>query len=223
MSDESRPKRRTYDRNLTPAERAQEQRARIIEAAVSVYAEKGYYETLVEDIASRANVSRRTIYVHFKDLDELRFAVFERALQETLVHLGALATESRPGDRLVRVLTEAFRQVQENRKFARVVTYELRRPEQRNIELRERILTFFAGVFVETVGRDVRDGRASVLIDEARAYAWVGGIEATLFRHIDNPDAGDIEGTVRALVTAFRTAHPFSPKAEDVDSSGGAV
>ena len=210
MSEESPPKRRTYDRAMTPEQRAEEQRTRIIEAAVAVYADKGYYETLVEDIAARANVSRRTIYVHFKDLDDLRFAVFERALQETLVSLGTIATATMAGDRLVTVLTEAFRQVRDNQNFARVVTYELRRPEHRNIELRERILSFFAGVFVEMVGRDVREGLAPLGIDELTAYAWVGGIESELFRIVDATAAEDVDAMVRVVVGAFRTAFPFS-------------
>ncbi|MFO0678174.1 MAG: TetR/AcrR family transcriptional regulator [Polyangiaceae bacterium] len=206
---------------MSPAERATEQRARIIEAAVAVYSEKGYYETLVEDIAAKANVSRRTIYVHFKDLDDLRFAVFERSLEATLVELGRIATATVSGDRLVRVLTEAFRQVQENRKFARVVTYELRRPEHRNIELRERILTFFAGVWVEAVAEDVRAGRVTVPIDEPTAYAWVGGIEALLFRCVDDPTAIDVDATVASLVEAFRIAHPYSPDGRPETGAGG--
>jgi AcrR family transcriptional regulator len=41
-------------------------RARLIEAAIEVFAEKGYARTTVDDIAERAGSTRATFYLHFK-------------------------------------------------------------------------------------------------------------------------------------------------------------
>jgi AcrR family transcriptional regulator len=41
-------------------------RTRIIEAAIEVFAEKGYAKTTVDDIAERAGSTRATFYLHFK-------------------------------------------------------------------------------------------------------------------------------------------------------------
>jgi AcrR family transcriptional regulator len=41
-------------------------RTRIIEAAIEVFAEKGYARTTVDDIAERAGSTRATFYLHFK-------------------------------------------------------------------------------------------------------------------------------------------------------------
>jgi AcrR family transcriptional regulator len=41
-------------------------RTRLIEAAIEVFAEKGYARTTVDDIAERAGSTRATFYLHFK-------------------------------------------------------------------------------------------------------------------------------------------------------------
>ena len=41
-------------------------RARLVEAAIEVFAEKGYPRTTVDDIAERAGSTRATFYLHFK-------------------------------------------------------------------------------------------------------------------------------------------------------------
>ena len=43
----------------------------IIKAAFKIFAEKGYLETTMLDIAAAANVSKQTVYKHFKSKDEL--------------------------------------------------------------------------------------------------------------------------------------------------------
>jgi AcrR family transcriptional regulator len=49
---------------------AENQRERIITALVDVVAERGYKDTTVADITSRASVSRRTFYEHFSGKEE---------------------------------------------------------------------------------------------------------------------------------------------------------
>ena len=50
---------------------------RIIEAALGVFAEKGYHETTIEDVADRLGVSEGAIYLYFKSKRELFKAIGE--------------------------------------------------------------------------------------------------------------------------------------------------
>ncbi len=54
-----------------------DKRPRLVEAACSVFAEKGYASTRVADIAERAGVGKGTVYEYFTSKEELLFAVFE--------------------------------------------------------------------------------------------------------------------------------------------------
>ncbi len=46
-------------------------RERILEAAEQVFSKKGYYETRMEDIAEVLGVSKRTLYLYYKNKEEL--------------------------------------------------------------------------------------------------------------------------------------------------------
>ena len=50
-------------------------RKRIVEAALRVFAEKGYHEATMEDVADRLGVSEGTIYLYFKSKRELFKAI----------------------------------------------------------------------------------------------------------------------------------------------------
>jgi AcrR family transcriptional regulator len=53
-------------------------RARIIEAAIEVFAEKGYARTTVDDIAERAGSTRATVYLHFKTKSDVLSELMSR-------------------------------------------------------------------------------------------------------------------------------------------------
>lgn len=54
-----------------------DKRNSIIEAAVMVFAQKGYARATVAEIAARANIGKGTIYEYFASKEDLFFAVFE--------------------------------------------------------------------------------------------------------------------------------------------------
>lgn len=61
----------------------QERAALILETAASVFAEKGYHETSMDDIAVRVGVAKGTLYQHFASKEELVFALFARQIEAT--------------------------------------------------------------------------------------------------------------------------------------------
>jgi AcrR family transcriptional regulator len=52
-------------------------RTRLLDAAVAVIREKGFYRTTLEEVARRAGMTRGAIYGNFKDKDALLLAVVE--------------------------------------------------------------------------------------------------------------------------------------------------
>jgi len=55
-------------------------RETILDAAVVEIARHGYYQTTVAMIAKRAGVADGTIYLYFRNKDEILFALFDRAM-----------------------------------------------------------------------------------------------------------------------------------------------
>ncbi len=50
---------------------------KIIQAAVKIFAEKGFYNARVSEIAKEANVADGTIYLYFKNKDDILISLFE--------------------------------------------------------------------------------------------------------------------------------------------------
>jgi AcrR family transcriptional regulator len=56
-------------------------RERIVEAALEVFSRKGYHEARMEDIAEKLGVSKRTLYLYYKNKEELFKAICAGAPQ----------------------------------------------------------------------------------------------------------------------------------------------
>lgn len=64
-------------------ERQRQERAKLIlETAASVFAEKGYYEASMDEIANQVGVAKGTLYQHFASKEDLVFALFARQMEE---------------------------------------------------------------------------------------------------------------------------------------------
>ena len=69
---------------------------RLREAAMELYAERGYDSTTVADIADRAGVTARTFFRHFADKREVLFAGSEELLNHMVAALTAAPESATP-------------------------------------------------------------------------------------------------------------------------------
>jgi TetR/AcrR family fatty acid metabolism transcriptional regulator len=59
-------------------------RARILEAAIQAFSQKGYHQTRISDIAKAANVADGTVYLYFEGKAELLSTIFEDRMERFL-------------------------------------------------------------------------------------------------------------------------------------------
>src|SRR5256714_9828099 len=85
--------------------RASDKRARILDAAVKVFAERGFFSATVAEIARAAGVADGTIYLYFKSKDDVLLSLFEEKMAElSAIAQGALAQERSAPARLKRFI-----------------------------------------------------------------------------------------------------------------------
>lgn len=65
-------------------DRKQNRRSMIIDAAIKVFAQKGFHDTKIADIAKVAQVADGTIYLYFDNKDDLLIKVFEEMIVDLL-------------------------------------------------------------------------------------------------------------------------------------------
>jgi len=77
--------------------RAEERPREICAAALAVFAEKGFAAAKLDEIAKRAGVSKGTLYLYFKDKEELFRAVVRDTVSPNIDHLrGAIMATDMP-------------------------------------------------------------------------------------------------------------------------------
>jgi AcrR family transcriptional regulator len=81
----------------------QELRQRILEAAKEVFIEDGYDKASIRAIAERVEYSPATIYLHFRDKDELFYAVHELGFAKMFERMQELVGIEHPMQRLHRM------------------------------------------------------------------------------------------------------------------------
>jgi len=72
-----------------------DKRARILDAAGEVFAERGYFSSTVAEIARAAGVADGTIYLYFKSKDDLLLRLFDEKMTQLLAEAKAALAEER--------------------------------------------------------------------------------------------------------------------------------
>lgn len=81
----------------------EELRQTIIDAAMEIFVKEGYEKTSIRNIADSIEYSPGTIYLHFKDKDELLFAVHEVAFTKFFQEMAPLLLVPSPRERLLQM------------------------------------------------------------------------------------------------------------------------
>ena len=184
MVDDPPEKRSRYARiprgqhGLAPELVSADQRARLNAAMVQVVAESGYAATTVEDVLSRAGVSRRTFYEHYENMQEC----FVAACDEVLAHWrdqGTLAYQAAGGGaagtvraRLRSGVDVLFEVVLSDPLGARVVLIETLNCGNPGLRRLEQAVDELEALLERAVG--TRDGRPQ--LPHAMVNAIVGGV-----------------------------------------------
>lgn len=136
--------------------RKSDKRSLITEAAIEVFAEKGFRQARVSDIAEKAGVADGTIYLYFKNKEDILLSIFEEKMDQMLAGLGErLVGADNPEERIRRFASFHFEQVRTHRAAAEVLQVELRLSHKFLKEYRPEKLWAYLGVF----GAIVREGQ----------------------------------------------------------------
>jgi AcrR family transcriptional regulator len=72
-------------RGSSPEARSQDSRDEILQAAIRLFASRGFHETSMSEVARAAHVSKALIFWHFKTKEELFMAVLSRLLEPYVI------------------------------------------------------------------------------------------------------------------------------------------
>lgn len=140
-----------------PAPADTDKRAKILDAATRVFAERGFFGAQVADIAGRAGIAAGTVYLYFRSKDDVLLSLFERTMQDAIREgRAALIGIDDPADRLRRIARLHLERLGRDRDLAVVFQVELRQSTKFMTRLSTTQLRDYLGLIRDTIA----DGQA---------------------------------------------------------------
>ncbi len=112
---------------VQPKEKSNGKYAAILRAAIKVFARSGFFNSKVADVAHEAGVADGTVYLYFKNKDDILASIFNNEMDEALSRgRAALARIDDPVEKLKRVVRAHLERFSNDRDLAVVFQVELR-------------------------------------------------------------------------------------------------
>ncbi len=166
----------------------------IVDAAVIVIAENGYHQAQVSKIAKEAGVADGTIYLYFKNKEDILISVFREKMGIFVNNVEVILKQDiDTSEKLFRLIDSHFRILYEDRYLAIVTQLELR---QSNKELRLRInevlkeyLTLLDAILKEGIVNGALDESLDIRLARQMVF---GTIDETITSWVMNDQKYDL-------------------------------
>src|SRR5258706_1477619 len=146
-----------------------DKREAILRAATDVFAERGFFSAQVADVARAAGVAAGTVYLYFRNKDDLLVSIFDRSMRDAIAEGRSMAGDVRdPRERLRRFAALHLGRLGRDRNLAVVFQLELRQS------------TKFMGRFSSTLLRDYLGLIRDAIADGQGAGIFRADINATV-------------------------------------------
>ena len=136
--------------------RGGEKRERILSAATKVFARKGFFATRVSEVAKAAGVADGTIYLYFKNKDDLLVSLFEDRVELLLATLSReLLLRPTAQARLRCIIELQLGLLEGERDLAEVITVNLRQSPR----LMKQYAAPKFGLYLDTIAAVIAEGQ----------------------------------------------------------------
>jgi len=131
----------------------------ILRAAIDVFADRGYFNAQVADVARAAGVAAGTVYLYFRSKDDLLISIFERGMRAALEEGRAAGAKLRdPRERLRSFARLHLGRLGRDRNLAIVFQVELRQSTKFMERFSSTLLRDYLGLIREAIEDGQRDG-----------------------------------------------------------------
>jgi len=199
---------------LSPKERRRAEdlarrRRDAIQAAAGVFAEKGFHDAQMTEIAARAELSRATLYALFEGKDELYAEVVATTARGVRDSVRAQVAEIEdPGERLLGVIDALFACFEASQDLLRIYT---RATHGLSFRIRQelgdesfRVFEEFGDWVTELAEAAGRSDRLEGLDPRALATALIGSVTLTATRWIEATPALPLSQATQAVRPLFQ-------------------
>ncbi|MCA9987942.1 MAG: TetR/AcrR family transcriptional regulator [Anaerolineales bacterium] len=160
-------------------------RGRILDAALNVFARKGYYEAKLDEIVDESHTSKGSIYFHFPNKERLFLALVDQFADLLERRVTESIQDKEMGMARVRValvtVLDTFARYRRPAKILLVQAVGLGQPfEEKRLEINDR----FASLIETYIKEAIIVGDIEATDTEVVAHAWMGAIYQLVIRWV---------------------------------------
>jgi TetR/AcrR family fatty acid metabolism transcriptional regulator len=131
----------------------------LLRAAIDVFAERGYFNAQVADVARAAGVAAGTVYLYFRSKDDLLISIFERGMREAIAEgKHVIHGVNDPVERLRRLARMHLERLGRDRNSAVVFQVELRQSTKFMEHFSSTLLRDYLGLLRDAFADGQRSG-----------------------------------------------------------------
>ena len=169
-----------------------ERRQQLLDAARTLFAERGYHETTVDDITRAADVAKGTFYLYFSEKREIYVEVI-RSFLDLIKGFADLVTEQTPSpaeyfDRVRKGAVGLLEMLQQNRQLARLAYRESLGVDEQLTALLQSFYREIAEVEVKNLELAMQLGVVRKCHPLVIAYMHIGLVERLILEMLERPD-----------------------------------
>jgi len=139
--------------------RGEEKYRMILNAAKQVFAQEGFYNSKVSEIAREAHVADGTIYLYFKNKDDILISLFEEELNAIITTVKEKIKDiDDPREQLIKFCDNHLSMVESDKALAEVIQVELRQSNKFMREYKNKHFLAYLNIIAEIVAQGQEQG-----------------------------------------------------------------
>jgi AcrR family transcriptional regulator len=173
------------------------QRERLLASMIKTVTEIGYNALTVQNVLTRAGISRPTFYEQFEDKEDCFLAAFDACADRMRKRVDAAVAEAGPGwrEQLRNGIVELLRFIAAEPEDARTVIVEARASTPAGLRRRDELLDGFAACIDGLVRKDLDEAPSAIA-----AAGVVGGIESVLYARLQREAIDELDALRPSLM-----------------------
>jgi TetR/AcrR family fatty acid metabolism transcriptional regulator len=183
-----------------------DKRKEILNSAIEVFAQKGYNNANIVEVAAKAGVASGTVYLYFKNKDDLLLQAMKTMMDSNLEEIKAKADlEEKSIDKLFMFFYHHIEVFAQKPSMARFLIVELRQSEE-FYKLHPSYNPYhdYQDYVQELVRNSIKEGTTKPFKPETISYLILGVMDTVLTEWLINPDKIDLESVTNELREIIR-------------------
>jgi TetR/AcrR family fatty acid metabolism transcriptional regulator len=207
------------------APRRPDKRAKILRSATKVFARNGFYHSKVSEIAREADVADGTIYLYFKNKEDILISIFEESMDDILqLTREEIGTHQDALSKLRRFVHLHMTLMEKNPRLAEVIQVELRQSskfmkEYKNVKFLE---------YLQFIAEVIEQGRREGLIHKEVSPAifkrmLFGALDELALQWVLSKKRYSLSEMADQVTDIFMNGIAVRPAANGVTATDGAI